>query len=60
MKAIALFRAFLHWIVCRKRGDTIIEHSGPANVYLPVTRIYCDGCDKTFYKRTQPIEYGEV
>lgn len=50
MKTIALFKSFLHWIKCG--GDTVIKNSGPyQSKYLPVTKIYCDRCDKVFYER---------
>jgi len=52
-KAVAMFRAFFHWTSC---GETIIQHQGKANEWLPVTKIYCDRCGKVFYSLHKEAE----
>jgi len=53
MKQLALFKAFIHWITC---GNTIIQNKGKADEWMPVTKIYCDKCGKTFYKNPNSLK----
>lgn len=49
MKYTKLFKAIWHSIFCGF-SDIVIEHEGKANEWIPVTKIYCEKCEKIFYK----------